>query len=145
MTSLNACSNIHKLSPALFCLLIFLNCNIAARKPDPAHVEEVENWHKRRIEKLRRPDGWLSLAGLYWLKNGENTFGTDPTNDLVFPEGKAPGSMGSFFLKDGTVTVRINPALRLLLSSQRHVQHKCSSTSIYGAHESFLVLAYTHD
>ena len=38
-----------------------------------AHKTEVEKWKKTRAERLQREDGWLSLIGLHWLKDGENT------------------------------------------------------------------------
>ena len=57
--------------------------------PDPAYLAEVESWRADRMESLRQPDGWLSLAGLYWLEEGANTLGADPGKDLVFPEGAA--------------------------------------------------------
>ncbi len=28
---------------------------------------EIENWHKERLARLTRPDGYLSLTGLHWL------------------------------------------------------------------------------
>ncbi|MGX7727783.1 DUF1684 domain-containing protein [Rhodococcus sp. 2H158] len=30
-------------------------------------TEDWRSWHAAREEALRRPDGWLSLTGLYWL------------------------------------------------------------------------------
>jgi hypothetical protein len=33
-----------------------------------------------------RKQNWLALAGLFWLKEGENTFGTDPDKAIVFPK-----------------------------------------------------------
>src|SRR5262245_60350704 len=51
---------------------------------------ELDAWIADRYASLRKPDGWLSLAGLYWLEPGENTFGADPANQLVFPADKAP-------------------------------------------------------
>ena len=27
---------------------------------------------------LKKPDGWLSVAGLYFLRDGVNTLGADP-------------------------------------------------------------------
>ncbi|NUQ80026.1 MAG: DUF1684 domain-containing protein [Bacteroidetes bacterium] len=40
---------------------------------DPYH-QSIEDWHQSRIENLKRPDGWLSLVGRDWLKQGVNTF-----------------------------------------------------------------------
>ena len=73
------------------------------------HRAEVERWKAQRFERLRRDDGWLTLVGLYWLEPGENRFGTDRGNAVVFPQGSAPGYLGSFDLKDGQVRVRVAP------------------------------------
>src|SRR5687768_4387836 len=36
------------------------------------HQAEITKWRETRIERLKREDGWLSLTGLSWLKEGEN-------------------------------------------------------------------------
>ncbi len=66
----------------------------SAPAPDPAQLAAVEAWRAGRLERLMRPDGWLSLAGLYWLAEGESSFGSDRENDLVFPAGKAAARLG---------------------------------------------------
>ena len=33
-----------------------------------AAQDDYQEWHQERIEKLTRPDGYLSLVGLSWLK-----------------------------------------------------------------------------
>jgi uncharacterized protein (DUF1684 family) len=68
---------------------------------DAAYVKSVKDWRARAEQGLRRDDGWLTLAGRYPLKNGENTFGTAPTNDIVFPKGLGPAGMGSIFVEPG--------------------------------------------
>ncbi|MDZ7315325.1 MAG: DUF1684 domain-containing protein [candidate division KSB1 bacterium] len=70
------------------------------------YVQSVEAWRQQRINNLKRPDGWLSLIGLFWLREGENSFGSDSGNDLVFPDDKADPFLGVFILNDGAVTVR---------------------------------------
>ncbi|MFQ5350007.1 MAG: DUF1684 domain-containing protein [Thermoanaerobaculia bacterium] len=65
-----------------------------AAAPEPGYAEKIESWRADRMERLRRPDGWLSLAGLYWLEEGANTFGADPASDMVFPHGKAEPRLG---------------------------------------------------
>ncbi|HET8796298.1 MAG TPA: DUF1684 domain-containing protein [Thermoanaerobaculia bacterium] len=45
----------------------------AAASFDPkAHREEIGAWQQRRDTRLRAEDGWLSLVGLHWLKEGAN-------------------------------------------------------------------------
>jgi len=40
---------------------------------DPAFQAEWKAWHEQRVAALRRPQGWLALTGLHWLKPGANT------------------------------------------------------------------------
>ena len=50
-----------------------------------AYEEEVNAWHANRVDiDLKGPTGWLNLAGLFWLNEGFNTFGSGKQNDLVF-------------------------------------------------------------
>jgi uncharacterized protein len=74
-----------------------------------AYAEELEQWKAKRLASLKGEDGWLSLVGLDWLKEGENKLGSDPANDLVLPEGKAPRVAGSLWLKDGAVRIEVKP------------------------------------
>src|SRR5882724_7105327 len=73
---------------------------------DPiAYQAEIDSWHQNRLTELKGPKGWLNIAGLYWLKEGINTFGSGEGNGIVFPEGKIPERAGFFMLKQNTVTV----------------------------------------
>jgi len=49
-----------------------------------------------RHESLSRPDGWLTLVGLEWLKEGENRVGSGDGNDIQLTGG--PEVWGSVFL-----------------------------------------------
>ena len=33
---------------------------------------EWRAWHEQRLASLQKPQGWLALSGLHWLKEGEN-------------------------------------------------------------------------
>jgi uncharacterized protein (DUF1684 family) len=85
-------------------------------KPQPAtaavgatYEQELEQWKAKRLASLKSEDGWLSLIGLFWLKEGENRFGSDPTNEIVLPEGKAPRLAGALRLDGGRVTLEARP------------------------------------
>ncbi len=69
-----------------------------------AHAE----WQADRIKKLKSPDGFLNLAGLYPLQRGVNTFGSDSTNSIVFPA-KAPARIGKL-MATTTNSVLFEPA-----------------------------------
>jgi len=81
---------------------------------DPAaYRKQIEDWRKERNEGLKKEDGWLTLVGLYWLKPGENRFGSDPGNPVILPKGKAPGVAGVLVREGDAVTVRVEPGVAL--------------------------------
>ena len=94
----------------LFLILFFVGCN---KRLDTPYTKSVKNFHSKRIERLKRPNSWLTLVGLYWLKDGRNSFGTDKSNDIVFPEGTAQDFMGIFSLKDTVVTINIKEGIEV--------------------------------
>jgi hypothetical protein len=66
---------------------------------------EVLNWQKQRDAKLRQPDSWLTLVGLFWLKDGKNSIGSAGTNDFVLPAGSSPAAVADLQLHAGVVTL----------------------------------------
>lgn len=70
-----------------------------------AYRKQVEDWHARRLERLAAPDGWLSLVGLEWLKEGTNTIGSAKDNAIVIA--KAPPRLGSIALARGRATISL--------------------------------------
>jgi uncharacterized protein len=64
---------------------------------DPYH-EELLRWRARREASLKAEGGWLSVAGLFWLHQGANPFGTAADNAIVLPPGSGPAHAGVFEL-----------------------------------------------
>lgn len=85
-------------------------CHNATQEPDPSYVSSLEEWHQGRIASLMAPDGWLALAGLFWLEPGANLFGADPALPLTFPD-KAPDTLGTFLLEGDSVLMTMAPGL----------------------------------
>lgn len=81
-------------------------CSSEQKQTDEEHAKEVNEWHQKRISNLTGPEDWLKLAGLYELEDGTHSFGSDSTNDLVFPKG-AP-SIGTITKEDTTITIDVN-------------------------------------
>jgi hypothetical protein len=92
----------------------------SASKGAPAltYKASVEAWRKEREDDLRAEDGWLTVAGLFWLKEGENRFGTDPGNDIVLPKGSAPAHAGVFVHKGGKTVIRVEGGARVMLDGK---------------------------
>ena len=75
------------------------------------HEAAVAAWRSRREAALRRPLGWLSLAGLAWLKPGPNRLGASPSSDIVLPAG--PPLAGEMRLEgDRVITTAASNTLR---------------------------------
>ncbi|HEX4228669.1 MAG TPA: DUF1684 domain-containing protein [Bryobacteraceae bacterium] len=68
------------------------------------YIESVQRWQQERNAKLRLPDSWLALAGLFWLKPGDNTIGSASSNDFVIQEGSAPAHIGRLHVEGSKVS-----------------------------------------
>lgn len=101
--------------------LIIISCVELKEKGSAEYLKGIQEWHNKRIENLKRDNGWLNLAGLYWLKEGENKFGSDKSNDIVFPKEKAPLFIGTILLKDSTATIKINKDVEVFLENCEQV------------------------
>lgn len=68
------------------------------------YAAEIESWRIDREERLQADDGWLTVAGLFFLNEGDNSFGASPLNDVVLRTG--PAHAGIFTLRNDAITVR---------------------------------------
>ncbi|MFQ5511941.1 MAG: DUF1684 domain-containing protein [Candidatus Krumholzibacteriia bacterium] len=73
------------------------------RSGSQRYRDEINAWQVHRLDRLRSPTGYLSLTGLYWLREGKNSFGSDPSNDIVFRSKDAPPRMGVIYLEQGGI------------------------------------------
>lgn len=89
------------MSKSLFAL-IFLIFLFTCNQSENNYEQSIQEWHQLRIDSLKGETGFLNLAGLYWLEQGVNTFGSDSTNDLNFTDVSTP-ELGSFQLIDSLV------------------------------------------
>src|SRR6266850_4582175 len=106
-------------------LLVTLSLSIGAcsKAPTPrapttafdesSYKKEIEKWRSDRLATLTKQDGWLTLIGLYWLKDGENKFGSGVTNPIRLPKDRAPIFAGSLWLENGRVRMTAYPAVEI--------------------------------
>jgi uncharacterized protein (DUF1684 family) len=87
-------------------LFLFLNCIFFFTSfSQSAYLEEIRQFDSSRVAYLKSDKGWLNLAGLLWLSEGRNSFGSDPKNKIVFPGTGIPARAGYFELNKGVVTM----------------------------------------
>ena len=63
----------------------------------------IEAWRADRARRLISDSGWLTLCGLFWLKEGENSFGRAASNALALDNPSLADTAGSFVLRDHRV------------------------------------------
>jgi len=83
---------------------------------ESAYKKEIEKWQSDRVATLKKQDGWLSLIGLYWLKEGENKFGSGAANAIRLPRDRAPLVAGALWLENGQVRMTAHPAVQITAS-----------------------------
>ena len=86
----------------------------AEPKVDSAYQQDFNKWKTDLVDDLKQ--NWLPLAGLFWLKPGENTFGSGNGNAIVFPKG--PAHAGVFELQGETVSVKFFPEARAVIDGK---------------------------
>jgi uncharacterized protein (DUF1684 family) len=89
-----------------------------AGSADEGYAASVQKWRQERETRLKADEGWLTVAGLFWLKEGTNGFGADPAGDIVLPAGSAPARAGTFELRGGKTAVQMEPGVEATCGGQ---------------------------
>lgn len=83
-------------------LLFAAVCVHAADPKQPTYANEIKKWRDEREATLKAPDGWLSVAGLFWLQPGKNRAGSAAGCPVALPS-RAPADAGDFEVKGDKV------------------------------------------
>ncbi len=81
-----------------------------------AYVDSIEKWRAERLARLKAPQGYLNLVGLYWLEEGTSRFGASPGNDLVFPGTTA--RIGAFEVVNGRVRMTVERGVAVRVNDE---------------------------
>ncbi len=82
----------------VFVLPLVADQPVASVQQGENHQQSIKAWRASRHDRLTQPDGWLTLVGLEWLKDGENRVGSAKDNDIQLTGG--PAHWGSVFLQN---------------------------------------------
>lgn len=70
------------------------------------YEQSIDKWRQEMDTNLRRENGWLALAGLFWLRNGTNVIGSARSSDIILPQ-RAPRRLGTFEFDGNNVTLTV--------------------------------------
>ena len=71
------------------------------------YVKEIEKWRGEREAKLKTETGWLTVAGLFWLKDGVNTIGAGDKFDVRLTNNFPPGKFGEIEFKNDAAILKV--------------------------------------
>jgi uncharacterized protein len=72
--------------------------HLTAAEALQAERASINEWREKRINSLTSDSGWLTLTGLFWLKEGDNSFGRAASNSLVLDNPALARTAGSFVM-----------------------------------------------
>jgi uncharacterized protein (DUF1684 family) len=72
----------------------------AALAGDPNYTRDVDEYRAQREATLKKDDGWLTVVGLYRLKEGDNRVGSGEPNEIDLPA-PAPAKVGKITFSKG--------------------------------------------
>ncbi|HUM04302.1 MAG TPA: DUF1684 domain-containing protein [Terriglobales bacterium] len=88
-------------------LLALTTTTVASDKPSSgpdSWRQATLKWRADRAARLQAPEGWLSLIGLEWLKEGDNSVGSAPDNRIQIA--KAPAHLAVVRLDHGAIRLQ---------------------------------------
>jgi uncharacterized protein (DUF1684 family) len=77
---------------------------------DDEYIQSIQQWRQEVDQNLRRENGWLALAGLFWLRKDTNLIGSNPESDILLPK-RAPARLGTFEFDGERVTLNVESDL----------------------------------
>ncbi len=71
-------------------------------------LSESLKWRAERVATLKKPEGWLTVAGLFWLSEGENSLGTRTGSKVLIPgTSGAASDIGSIVITKRKASLKV--------------------------------------
>lgn len=85
--------------------IVFVFLTSARAQTD--YSKGIEKWRSDEEKDLKKETGWLTVAGLFWLKDGINTVGVGPKFDVRLTDNFKKGKFGEINFKDGAAALKV--------------------------------------
>jgi uncharacterized protein len=83
------------------------------------YTNGIEKWRAEYETQLKSENGWLTVAGLFWLKEGANTVGAGAGFDIELTENFKPGKFGAIDFQNGRAVLKVEPSVEALTEGQQ--------------------------
>jgi uncharacterized protein (DUF1684 family) len=91
------------MAAAIVTLAAVLTLRMAAAETSQDEYARIADWRAKRLASLSSQTGWLTPIALYWLKNGENSFGRGSDRAFSLDDAVLAPDTGAFVLTEGRV------------------------------------------
>ena len=94
--------------------VVVLDTALASQQP--YDLAALNTFRADREVTLKRDTGWLTVAGLHFLNQGDNRVGSDPANDIVLDFASVPKHVGVITVNGTAVRIRAAEGQTLLIN-----------------------------
>jgi len=110
---------------------------------------KILEWRAKKHDDLVRENGWLALAGLFWLSEGRNLIGSNPMCEVILPD-RAPTFLGVVHLQGKTARFTAAEGVRLKINGKLTQKAILKSTkepqpSFITWNDDLRLVLHTHD
>jgi hypothetical protein len=99
----NSLRSLMRMAATVVALGALLSLRSGAAESAPDARAENADWRAKRLASLTGETGWLTPVALYWLKDGENSFGRASKQAFSLDDAVLAPDTGAFILNDGHV------------------------------------------
>src|SRR2546423_7923563 len=71
------------------------------------YAKGIEKWRSEREANVKKETGWLTVAGLFWLKEGINTVGAGEKFDVRLTDNLKQGKLGEIDFGNGKAVLKV--------------------------------------
>jgi uncharacterized protein len=122
MPSLSACRALFVFTSVLLGACSRAETVAASAKPSidsATYSAEIAEFHGKRLDAIAGPDGWATLAGLFWLDSANYAIGSAKASTILLPSDHTPKSVGTLTIADKTVLFRATKGVSVMVDSAR--------------------------
>ena len=102
--------------PTSLILFVFVAAMAASPVAQDYDLAALATFREARAASLMRDSGWLTVAGLHFLNQGENRVGSASSNDIVLDFPSVPKQVGVIAVDGTTVRIRAAEGVTLLIN-----------------------------
>ena len=89
---------------SILVLLATASAALVSANAQTDYLKEIEKWRSDEESDLKKDNGWLTVAGLFWLKDGINTVGAGPKFDVRLTDNFKQEKFGEINFHNGSAT-----------------------------------------